>query len=211
LTNNPSPIDNICLNDSNDHRKETTDKMINFNDNNKDLMANENQKSMDKMNVHLNELNWENVEFRCNILISIGPQKDKYSFIDCAQLLIKMGFVIYATDNTYSFFTQHLIPCILTRKPSSGEKSNVLDLISAGIHLVINVPANVNNYERTDGYHIRRKAVDFNVPLISNVQLAKLFVRSLAKKYLKSYEYHFDTEFMHIKSWREYMTAANRV
>merc|ERR1712087_322814 len=112
---------------------------------------------------------------------------------------------------------------ILVRKPSGsptkgkGAAPSAVSLIEAGqIHFVLNIPGQdkgdlggVGN-PKTDGFQIRRKAVDFAVPLISNVKLAKLFVRSLAKKYLKSYEFAFDDEFIHIKSWKEYMKSAGR-
>eukprot|EP00483_Globobulimina_turgida_P009221 UN09240 len=153
--------------------------------------------------------------FRSNILISIGPQKAKYSFVDCASLLKQMGFNIYATENTHYFYKTHDIDTTLVYKPSQGnQKPNAIDLIQAGvIHFVLNIPGknNDNSVEnKTDGYQLRRKSVDFNVPLISNIKLAKLFVTSLAKKYLKSYEFAFDGEFLHIKSWKEYMQSANR-
>jgi len=161
--------------------------------------------------------------FRSNILVSIGPQKAKYSFVDCASLLKQMGFMIYATENTHYFYKTHNIHSTLVAKPSEskknsngyGAKPNAVSLIENGtVHFVINIPGkdcNDNTVEsKTDGYVIRRKSVDFNIPLISNVKLAKLFVTSLAKKYLKSYEFAFDDEFLHIKSWREYLQSANR-
>merc|ERR1712129_211576 len=156
-------------------------------------------------------------EFRSNIMLSIGPQRAKYKFVDCALLLKQMGFTIYATENTHYFYKTHSIDTVLVNKPSQTNKCpDAIKMIESGtIHFVINIPANKaskdssGNY-KTDGYQIRRKAVDFNVALISNAKLAKLFVKSLAKKYLKSYEFAFDDEFLHIKSWREYMQSANR-
>jgi len=156
--------------------------------------------------------------FRPNILLSIGPQKAKYSFVDCASLLKQMGFQIYATENTHYFYKTHSIETNLVNKPSQNggkTRANAISLIEDGtIHFVINIPgkdSNDNSVDnKTDGFMIRRKSVDFNVPLISNVKLAKLFVTSLAKKYLKSYEFAFDDEFLHVKSWREYMNSANR-
>merc|ERR1711972_995538 len=154
-------------------------------------------------------------QFRSNILISIGPQKAKYSFVDCASLLKQMGFTIYATENTHYFYKTHSIESIVVSKPSqtSSNEPNAVNLIENGlVHFVLNIPKESNDESetKTDGYMIRRKSVDFNVPLISNVKLAKLFVTSLAKKYLKSYEFAFEDDFMHIKSWKEYMQSANR-
>eukprot|EP01083_Nonionella_stella_P229941 813304_1 len=119
--------------------------------------------------------------FRANILLSIGPQKNKYSFVDCATLLKQMGFNIYATENTHYFYKTHNIDTTLIYKPSQLNQSpNVVKLIESGIiHFVINIPKinNDNSVEnKTDGYIIRRKSVDFNVPLISNIKLAKLLV-----------------------------------
>jgi len=153
--------------------------------------------------------------FRSNILISIGPQKAKYSFVDCASLLKQMGFTIYATENTHYFYKTHSIDSIVVSKPSQphSKAPDAVSLIESGhIHFVLNIPKESNDESetKTDGYQIRRKSVDFNVPLISNVKLAKLFVTSLAKKYLKSYEFAFEDDFMHIKSWKEYMQSANR-
>lgn len=157
--------------------------------------------------------------FRSNFLISIGPQKAKYAFVECASLLAKMGFTIYATENTHLFYRTHSIETTLVSKPSeTSSQSNgapsAVGLIESGqIHFVLNIPqrdkGDMGNVA-TDGFQIRRKAVDFNVPLISNVKLAKLFVRALAKKYIKSYEFAFDDEFIHIKSWKEYMQSAGR-
>ena len=153
--------------------------------------------------------------FRSNILISIGPQKAKYSFVDCASLLKQMGFTIYATENTHFFYKTHSIESILVSKPSKpmSNAPDAVHLIESGhIHFVLNVPKESNDESgtKTDGYQIRRKSVDFNVPLISNIKLAKLFVTSLGKKYLKSYEFAFEDDFMKIKSWKEYMQSANR-
>jgi len=154
--------------------------------------------------------------FRQNILISIGPQKAKYSFVDQLSLLKQMGFNIYATENTHYFYNTHNLETTLINKPSQSQTQkgpNAIKLIEQGlIHFVLCIPGNKNktNTDRTDGYQIRRKSIDFNVPLISNIKLAKLFVTSLAKKYLKSYEFAFEDDFLHIKSWKEYMQSANR-
>jgi len=153
--------------------------------------------------------------FRSNILISIGPQRAKYSFVDCASLLKQMGFTIYATENTHYFYQTHSIESVLVSKPSqpTPKAPGAVQLIESGtIHFVLVIPKESNDESetKTDGYKIRRKSVDFNVPLISNVKLAKLFVKSMAKKYLKSYEFAFEDDFIHIKSWKEYMQSANR-
>merc|ERR1719334_2430801 len=82
--------------------------------------------------------------FRSNILISIGPQKAKYSFVDCASLLKQMGFTIYATENTHLFYKTHSIETILVSKPSQSEKkgapSAVALIESSQIHFVLNIP-----------------------------------------------------------------------
>lgn len=156
--------------------------------------------------------------FRCNILMSIGPQKAKYAFVECASLLRRMGFVIYATENTHFFYKTHNIESTMVSKTKNGvggTSPNAIQMIENGtIHFVINIPGKQSNDNsvdnKTEGYTLRRKAVDFHVPLISNVKLAKLFVTSLANKYLKSYEFAFDDEFLHVKSWKEYMQSANR-
>lgn len=173
-----------------------------------------------------NLLYLKGAKYRSNILVSIGAQTDKYSFVESAQLLKQMGFTLYTTANTYAFFETHKIYSVLVYKPSengdgngSGLLPNVIDLITGGnIHLVINIRSKGHRIRtgdeddgKTDGYYIRRSAVDFHVPLISNINLAKLMVRALAKKYLKTFEFAFDDEFLHVKSWREYLQAGNRM
>jgi len=80
--------------------------------------------------------------------------------------------------------------------PLSGKKPNVLDVLSEKkVDLVINIPKNYQEEELTNDYIIRRKAVDFAIPLFTNVQLARRFVEAISRKNLKSLE---------IKSWNEY-------
>ncbi|ETO24655.1 hypothetical protein RFI_12503, partial [Reticulomyxa filosa] len=151
------------------------------------------------------------IKFTCNILLTIGGTKPKFTFLESAQTLIKLGYKLHATEGTHQFLIEHRIPSILVPKPSSGLHPNAIDLIERGdIHLVINVPGHGKRTEHTDGYHIRRKAVDYHVALVSNIKLAKSLVKALAKKYMRSYDYPWDSQFIHIKSWREYMSAAHR-
>ncbi len=155
---------------------------------------------------------WESRTYRCNILVSIGPLAMKRKFLESAELLDRMGFRVFATVGTHQFLKENKVKSVLVPKPSSSLSPNALELISEGkIHLVINIPSDLTRTENTDGYKIRRKAVDFHVPLFSNLKLARTCVKALAKKYVKSFEYLKDSQFFHIKSWRDYMNLGHRL
>lgn len=80
--------------------------------------------------------------------------------------------------------------------PSDGQKPNVLGfLFTESIHLVINIPKNVQRQELTNDYQVRRKAVDLAIPLITNLQLTERFIEALSRKTAQD---------LQIKSWREY-------
>jgi len=131
-----------------------------------------------------------------NILISSGPIESKASFKDYKKMLRDMGYNIYATKGTYDFMKLHGLPAKLLHWPLSKKSPNVMDYIKQGkIDLVINIPKNYHEEELTNDYLIRRASVDFNIPLITNIQLAKHFVLALAKYTMQNLE---------IKSWDEY-------
>ena len=131
-----------------------------------------------------------------NILISSGGAKGKVDLLEPAQSLIKNGYKIYATAGTAKFLNDNGIEATAVAWPDEEGENNVLDMI--GEHcfdLIINVPKNHTKRELTNGYKIRRGAIDHNIPLITNVRLAKAFIEAFCE--LKE-------EDIKPKSWQEY-------
>jgi carbamoyl-phosphate synthase large subunit len=107
-----------------------------------------------------------------------------------------MGMNFYATGGTARFMAENKIEAKLPHWPLEEEKPNVLEYLRTGkIERVINIPKNYQEEELTNDYIIRRTAVDFAVPLFTNVQLARQFVEALSRKTLAD---------LQIKSWKEY-------
>ena len=131
-----------------------------------------------------------------NILLSTGPLESKVDFLESARELSKMHYKFFATGGTDDFLKKNKINCTHLARPSEDFSPSILDhLISRKIDLVINIPKNRTRVELTDGYQIRRTSVDMNVPLITNVQVAKLFVSAIKK---------YPLERLEIKSFCEY-------
>jgi carbamoyl-phosphate synthase large subunit len=130
-----------------------------------------------------------------NILLSTGPIESKAKFLPSAKLLVKMGFNLYSTEGTARFLEQNGIKSTILHWPLDKEKKpNVIDYLEQKkIDLVINIPKNYQKEELTNGYLIRRKAVDHDIPLITNLQLAQRFVESISREIN-----------LKIKSWDEY-------
>eukprot|EP00871_Galdieria_phlegrea_P003619 jgi/Galph1/4258/GphlegSOOS_G2929.1 len=126
-----------------------------------------------------------------NICLSIGTYKEKLEFLACAKKLIEMGFHLFSTPGTAEFLSEHGIESTIVIWPKHDEyaqdvEKSILDVLrEKAIDLFINLPSN-NQYRRlasflSPGYLSRRAAVDFSVPLITNVKCAKLFVNALYK------------------------------
>jgi carbamoyl-phosphate synthase large subunit len=131
------------------------------------------------------------------ILLSTGSLKDKDDFLQETRMLYEMGYKFYATGGTAKFLKNHDIITQILRWPLEKQEPNALTYIANGkIDLVINIPKNAEKTELTNGYLIRRAAVDHNVPLLTNPQLAKRFVKSLMTKREKD---------LKIKSIEEYI------
>ncbi len=132
-----------------------------------------------------------------NILISSGPARSKYEMLTPAKLLIENGYRIFASDGTYRFLRDNDIPCKLLHWPDEEDsKPNISDYIrEKKIDLVINIPKNHTSRELSNGYHIRRNAIDFNIPLITNARVASAFIQAFCK---------YDITNLSIKSWDEY-------
>eukprot|EP00497_Spongosphaera_streptacantha_P005493 TRINITY_DN650_c0_g1_i1.p3 TRINITY_DN650_c0_g1~~TRINITY_DN650_c0_g1_i1.p3 ORF type:complete len:122 (-),score=29.60 TRINITY_DN650_c0_g1_i1:73-438(-) len=114
-----------------------------------------------------------------------------------------MGFKLYASEGTHKFLSDNGVKTTLLHKPSTEKEPSIVEYLSGGkLDLVMNIPENLTRREQTNGYKIRRTAVDFGVPLISNLQLARLMVRALEKLPEK--------KSLQVKPWREYLATAGR-
>lgn len=131
-----------------------------------------------------------------NVLLSTGPIEQKAEFVPAARALYEHGIKLYATAGTAEFMRQAGIEAETLHWPLEKASPNVLEyLAERKIDLVINIPKNFQEEELTNDYIIRRKAVDFAIPLITEVQLAKRFAHAVTHKRLED---------LHIKSWEEY-------
>ncbi len=131
-----------------------------------------------------------------SILVSTGPLDNKSQFISSARQLKKLGVKIYCTEGTSKFMRQYGVETEILHWPLENKTPNVLEYIGERkFDLVINIPKNYQEEELTNDYIIRRKAVDFGIPVITNTQLAKRFVEALASK---------GHQELRIKSWHEY-------
>ncbi len=116
------------------------------------------------------------------ILFSAGKLSDKTELISAAEKFIKMGFNIFATEGTADFFKESGIKVKKLHKISSKKSPNILNAMTKGdFDLIVNIPRNYSRDSVTDGYLIRRKSVDLNIPLITNVQIAKIMAEALGR------------------------------
>jgi len=130
------------------------------------------------------------------VLLSTGPIDSKAEFLESSKILEKMGFKFYATKGTADFMRANNIKVKVLYWPLENKEPNVLTyIVNKKIDLVINIPKNAQKEELDNDYLIRRKAVDFNVPLITNIKLAKRLVEALNNIELKD---------LKVKSWDEY-------
>jgi carbamoyl-phosphate synthase large subunit len=133
---------------------------------------------------------------RKNILLSTGPPRSKIELLISARMLHERGFNLFGTKGTAAFLEDNNIPCTLLHWPDEDKHPNTLDFIrNKKIDLVINIPKNLSSGELFNDYHIRRSAIDFNIPLITNARLASAFIYAVCR--IKPDE-------IAIKSWREY-------
>ena len=122
---------------------------------------------------------------RRQVLLTIGSLRDKTRFLPSARLLHDLGFTLYATRHTSRFLEDQGVPNVRLYKIHERRKPSLLEYISPDrLDLIINVPSGYDRKELTDGYIIRRRATDVGIPLITNLQLAELFVKSIAAKSL---------------------------
>ena len=114
------------------------------------------------------------------VLLSTGSAKQKADLLESAHRLHKKGYQLYATAGTHRYLNDNGIPAILVHWPSEADKEpQALDLLHRKqIDFVVNIPKNLTSNELTNGYKIRRAAVDLNVPLITNARLASAYIRA---------------------------------
>lgn len=116
------------------------------------------------------------------LLVTLGKLKDKVDFIPVAKKLMGLGYTFYGTENTAQFLTERGIDCETVYKISSEKHPSVGDLIEdKKVSLVINTPNKFSHEEISDGYLMRRKTIDRNIPLLTNLQLVKLLTKALEK------------------------------
>ena len=131
-----------------------------------------------------------------NVLISSGTIRSKLDLLAASRLLHAKGYTIYASSGSHKFLMENNIPSILVYQPSEDMKPNALELIrEKQVDLVVNIPKNLTPGELTNGYKIRRAAIDFNIPLFTNSRLASAFIHAFCE---------MDLQTIPIKSWDEY-------
>jgi len=131
-----------------------------------------------------------------NILISSGPTRSKVELLNSTRMLIEKGYNIYSTAGTAKFFKENGIDTQILYWPDEDKEPNIMEYLhDRRIDLVINIPKNHTKRELDNGYKIRRAAVDYNIPLITNARLASAFIYAICK---------VDPSEIAIKSWDEY-------
>lgn len=133
-----------------------------------------------------------------SVLFSSGATKSKVDLLDASQLLSSKGYDIYATAGTAAFLNSHGIPTTPVFWPDErpNAENNVMKMIADHkFDLIVNIPKNHTKRELTNGYRIRRGAIDHNIPLMTNARLAKAFIEAFCK---------MKQEDIQIKSWQEY-------
>ena len=131
------------------------------------------------------------------ILLSTGGAKQKVEMLDAARQLVENGYELYATGGTSKFLDENGISNTRAYWPSeAGQTPQALDLLHEHkIDMVVNIPKNLTVHELTNGYKVRRAAIDLNVPLITNSRLASAFINAFCTLKLEDID---------IKSWNEY-------
>ena len=132
------------------------------------------------------------------IMLSSGGAKEKASLLDAAQALVKNGYTIYATAGTAKFLNENNVKATAVGWPDEDHKDlpNVMQMIADHkFDLIVNIPKNYTKRELTNGYRIRRGAIDHNIPLITNARLASAFIEAFCT---------LSQDQLQIKSWQEY-------
>ena len=138
-----------------------------------------------------------------NILISSGNALQKADLLNACQLLHQKGYTLYATEGSAKYLNENGVPAERVIWPTeaqnpelAGKYKAAMDMLAnKEIDLVVNVPKNFTNRELTNGYHVRRAAIDYNIPLITNARLATAFIRAFCS---------MSVDDIQIKSWDQY-------
>ena len=132
-----------------------------------------------------------------SVLLSTGSAKQKAAMLDAAHKLHNHGYRLYATGGTHTFLNDNGIPAIKVYWPSEADKyPQALEMLhNKEIDLVVNIPKNLSSTELSNGYKIRRAAIDLNIPLLTNARLASAFIDAFTSMSIDQIE---------IKSWDEY-------
>jgi carbamoyl-phosphate synthase large subunit len=131
-----------------------------------------------------------------NVLLSSGPARDKIELLNSSRIMVEMGLNLFATQGTHDFLLANGIPSTLLYWPDENKTPNVIGYIrNRQFDLVINIPKNLTQGELANDYTIRRSAIDYNIPLITNARLASAFIYAFSR---------FNKDNITIKSWGEY-------
>ena len=132
-----------------------------------------------------------------SVLLSTGGAKQKAEMLETARLLIANHYELYATGGTSAYLSENGVPNTRVYWPSeTGQQPQALALLKERkIDMVVNIPKNLTVHELTNGYHIRRAAIDLNIPLLTNSRLACAFIQAFCSTKLENID---------IKSWDEY-------
>ncbi len=131
-----------------------------------------------------------------NILFSTGPTRDKVELLNSAKLLVEKGYNLFATKGSAEFLRTNGVEVTTLHWPDEEKTPNTLDYIKEKkIDLVINIPKDLSKTELNNDYTIRRSAVDYNIPLLTNARLASAFLTAICKRSMDDIK---------IKSWDEY-------
>ena len=132
-----------------------------------------------------------------SVLLSTGGYKQKVDMLDAAELLHNKGYALYATQGTHDMLAENGIPSTLVFWPTDeGKQPQALDLLhERKINMVVNINKNLTAGELTNGYRLRRAAIDLNIPLLTNARLASAFITAFCT---------LPIEDLQIKSWAEY-------
>jgi carbamoyl-phosphate synthase large subunit len=130
------------------------------------------------------------------ILLSTGPMEDKLDFLDSARLLVAMDYQLYASRGTAKFLIANEVPAQVLNWPLESREPNIAGYIRRReVDMIINIPKNNRETELKNDYIIRRMAIDFDIPLFTNIKVARQFIDALAYHREKGVE---------IKAWEEY-------
>lgn len=137
-----------------------------------------------------------------NILLSTGPTRSKTELLIACRMLGENGYNLFATPGTANFLEMNGIKSTTLYWPDDDKKPNTLDYLKERkIDLVINIPKDLTSSELSNDYTIRRSAVDFNIPLITNDKLASAFLTGICKNKIEDIK---------IKSWDQYVPDSHR-